>query len=414
MKSIKYFWRRLHQSGLTWLMVVMLLLAALPSLFDPLPLSLPFDQPIFGNPLTHQYPLQRGFPQELRLPYRQTDYLRELTGYLAHLRQERSLWSPEDSDPVRRSYYNYLAEQESLHLARLNETYGSPGQEAYYYGRYAFAWAYDLFPWSQGEAKQVDLRALTFWEPALEQARLSADPVVHALGRNLENQLPLTLSGDSASPIFLGLLGLTRLWLIVLPLAAFFILAAPRDRNLREPGSRIPLRRSLAVFTASALLLLGQRGLTFLLLVLHHGDDQGGMYVATPWGQSIPGIFSVMTLRQSLLWISAADLAFLFLVSALAALFFELTRRAGHAVLVTAGCLILPTLVRPELQIGRLLGYTAWNIYPSNRSPGYPILPEEAMLWFAAGGLLCLALIPGLSRLRTIAENWYRTKSHSG
>lgn len=391
MRTFSYLFRRLLHPGLLWFSAAALILFLLPGLLI---------SDLFADPTSYQvrdpktrlsdFVFQSGSePHELQLPYLREDYIEDLGRYLIYLRQEKTALTP--GDPAHRQWISHLSEQEVLHLDRLNRTHGLNDQEKYYYSRYAPHWTKDLFSDEvSGEEKGIwDLELIdaSQWDPIIERALGSDDPLTVARGRNLELQLPLVSNGSTASARLLLLIQASRFLLVLIPLCAFYVLFAAGDRNLRRRrlpggGNRPLAYRTAAVFAFSGLFVILSRLIWYGALRLWYGDLEGAMFIVPAWAgvSSVPSA-AVQTLREYLVIITLTDLAFGFFLTALIVLIWRLTQSAGASAAIIAVGTMLPLGLQGTgepvgpLHLFRSWSYLNWSLDPGTLTGTFPTLP---------------------------------------
>lgn len=438
----RYLTWRIHRTGFTGLVATLLLILLLPLLSggaapsDPSTLTL-------RNPASNlsDFVFQReGIPGEITVGYQRADQLRALADYLNWLRQERSLIRSDDPDGGLQRYDNYLARVEELHLFRLSEANGLVDQSAWYYGRYAPYWlaiqSDALFSGFFGEG-YLTMPYVAPWQPKNDRSFLketswteyavllsdSGDPFLIAQSRNLWRQLPLTPQ-DSASHRLLDMIRSSRFLLVLLPLAAFWILVSIPDRNQRNSPTDLTWRRGLVVFLVSAAGLLLMRLVWYAILRLLLGDQAGAMDIVPAW---IPGEASgettIMSLQSCLLWIMVLDTAFLLFWSALILLLFQLLARTDLVILAASVIALVPyplihlpwTAWNPATH----LGYLHWNLAPRQFGgqldsvmlggyPAFPFLqmPLPQLFSFFGLTLSCLLLTWLVQLIRQNIRRW--------
>lgn len=422
MRWFKYLLGRLHLTGWTWLAAALTVLLLIPFLgagLQPVsPTATILRDP--SSPL-YEFRFQRGFA-ELAPDHLREDHLREVSAYLLHLRQSRTDLRTAGPEVDDRAWADYLDEQEALHLQRLWETHGLIDQETYYFGRYAPFWIPRLTdPELAGadlpdRAELMDPRTIQ-WDELTESLLRSEEPLLAAMGRNLQGQLPL-VPVTAASSRLLYLLQISRFLLALLPLIAFMILFGRRDRNFRVDSLGAGLKKSSLVFLIAASSLALMRLVWYGVLNLRFGDRV--MHIVPPWAaQAAEPVSEVMTLRRFMGWITLTDLAFLLFFTGFLLMLHQILRDPRTTAVVGASALLLPRPVwttglpvfldplahfsylhqslQPEL-FDHLSGPAgSWDVPPL----AWPATPPEQIAGLLFSSVLFLASAWAIRRIRS-------------
>lgn len=391
MRKLDYLFRRLHKTGLTLFLAVLLVLVTLPALLFP---RLYYRPPYVLQPAREgavQFEFQTDQPLwEIAVKYRLSEYTADLNSYLSYLRQEKSALSPQDTDPRRRAYYNFLTDQEVLHLYYLREAIGWTGQDNYYFGRYAPAWVADMWEAIPRPRPLEEWNDPARWDLVITAGLGAKDPGTAAHARNLRDRLPLVQTGSTASGKVFEMTRQLRFLLLLIPLTVFLVLFQEKDRNLRRDSFPVLLYRHLAVFFYSGAGLLLWRAAAFFLLQLRYGDDEGAMHIVVPWAGEDAGSSGIMMLRRYIALLTLTDLAFVFFLLALVFFLERLTRHPLISAVLTAGLLCLPWPGRMIYRLADPLAYLRWQIVPQGFA-GHVPTDSKSIVWQALSPLFSAA-----------------------